>query len=219
MPRIRGCAACQDPLRVPGPHPYRLHRGPLDGGPLHRKIRPPGASRRRATDIHVTLLPYRYQSRRHNTARRTYHHRYIHPSVKEREEIDRQKREGRQGREKREREEEEEEKSSSILVTNRFEYVSFSVRQRCRGTSDNRARAAVKRLLVTGNNQRAEIKRGVNFGKHSESSNVRATFIHRDDVAAGIVIIGFEFIYRAEICVPTLYSPHFVRFVFYCFPR
>lgn len=60
----------------PRPYPYKLHRGPLDGGPLHRKIRPPGASRRRATDNHVTLLPYRYQSRRHNTARPTYHRRY-----------------------------------------------------------------------------------------------------------------------------------------------
>lgn len=86
----------------------------MDGGPLHRKIRPPGASRRRATDIHVTLLPYRYQSRRHNTAQRTYHHRYIH-------------REGtRRNRSEKEREGEEEvdreqEKSSSILVTNRFD--------------------------------------------------------------------------------------------------
>lgn len=53
----------------PRPSPYKLHRGPLDGAllpPLRRKIRPPGASRRRATDNHVTLLPYRYQSRRHN---------------------------------------------------------------------------------------------------------------------------------------------------------
>lgn len=60
----------------PRPSPYRLHRGPVDGGPVHRKIRPPGASRRRATDNHVTLLPYRYRSRRHNTARPTYHRRY-----------------------------------------------------------------------------------------------------------------------------------------------
>lgn len=55
----------------PRPSPYTLHRGPVDGGPVHRKIRPPGASRRRATDNHVTLLLYRYRSRRHNTAPRT----------------------------------------------------------------------------------------------------------------------------------------------------
>lgn len=54
----------------PRPSPYTLHRGPVDGGPVHRKIRPPGASRRRATDNHVTLLLYRYRSRRHNTAPR-----------------------------------------------------------------------------------------------------------------------------------------------------
>lgn len=84
----------------PRPSPYRLHRGPLDGGPVHRKIRPPGASRRRATDNHVTLLPYRYRSRRHNTARRTYHRRYA-PLARLR------KRETK--------------KSSSILVTNRFD--------------------------------------------------------------------------------------------------
>ncbi|CAK9832961.1 hypothetical protein ANTRET_LOCUS9713 [Anthophora retusa] len=33
----------------------------MDGDPVHRKIRPPGASRRRATDNHVTLLPYSYE--------------------------------------------------------------------------------------------------------------------------------------------------------------
>jgi hypothetical protein len=99
--------------RVPDsrPSPYRRHRGPLDGGPLHRKIRPPGASRRRATDIHVTLLPYRYQPRRHNTARRTYHHRYTRRGERERE----------RGEQEPVRRSGEEEKSSSILVTNRFD--------------------------------------------------------------------------------------------------
>jgi len=95
--------------RVPDsrPSPYRRHRGPLDGGPLHRKIRPPGASRRRATDIHVTLLPYRYQPRRH----------------KERE------REGRAGAG------EEERRGGEIILYFSYEpvrYVSSSVRQQCR---------------------------------------------------------------------------------------
>lgn len=127
IPRCR--APCNTGVcRVPDPRPsaYRLHRGPLDGGPLHRKIRPPGASRRRATDIHVTLLPYRYQSRRHNTARRTYHHRYTcrrettrnRAGGKRKSERERE-REGRlRGAEGKDT---EEEKSSSILVTNRFD--------------------------------------------------------------------------------------------------
>jgi len=96
---IRGCAACQTrgPLRI------SFTGGPWMGALLHRKIRPPGASRRRATDIHVTLLPYRYQSRRHNTARRTYT-TVIHVG-EEREEIGRQQWEGgREGHGKRERE-------------------------------------------------------------------------------------------------------------------
>ena len=62
---IRGCAACQ----TRGPIRISFTGGPWMGPyspPLRRKIRPPGASRRRATDNHVTLLPYRYQSRRHN---------------------------------------------------------------------------------------------------------------------------------------------------------
>lgn len=66
---IRGCAACQTrgPLRTSTASQGARRMG----APFHRKIRPPGASRRRATDNHVTLLPYRYQSRRHNTARPT----------------------------------------------------------------------------------------------------------------------------------------------------
>lgn len=67
---IRGCAACQTrgPLRTDFTGGLRM------GAPFVCKIRPPGARRRRATDIHVTLLPYRYQSRRHNTARQTTIH-------------------------------------------------------------------------------------------------------------------------------------------------
>lgn len=117
---IRGCAACQTrgPLRI------SFTGGPLDGGRLHRKIRPPGASRRRATDIHVTLLPYRYQSRRHNTARRTYHHRYTRRRGTRRNRsatVRRGKKAGEERERKRERRGENgEKKSSSILVTNRF---------------------------------------------------------------------------------------------------
>lgn len=66
------------------------------------------------------------------------------------------------GKEEKEEEEEGEEKSSSILVTNRFDtFLSLSVRQRCRG--DNRmyiytkAPRGKRRLLVTGNNQRERI--------------------------------------------------------------
>lgn len=86
----------------PRPSPYTLHRGPVDGGPVHRKIRPPGASRRRATDNHVTLLLYRYRSRRHNTAPRPT----VPPPLCA-------ARGGKRGRAKK--------KSSSILVTNRFD--------------------------------------------------------------------------------------------------
>lgn len=94
----------------PRPSPYTLHRGPVDGGPVHRKIRPPGASRRRATDNHVTLLLYRYRSRRHNTAPRTVPPRRYAPLGR---------REG--GGRGEEKGGERKKKSSSILVTNRFD--------------------------------------------------------------------------------------------------
>lgn len=95
-------------------------------GPLFVcKIRPPGARRRRATDIHVTLLPYRYRSRRHNTARRTYP-----PSVGEkREEIG-----GGERKRDREREGEGGKRRNHPLYFSYepVRYVSFSARQRCR---------------------------------------------------------------------------------------
>lgn len=94
----------------PRPSPYTLHRGPVDGGPVHRKIRPPGASRRRATDNHVTLLLYRYRSRRHNTAPRTVPPRRYAPLGR--------REKGGGGEEKGG---ERKKKSSSILVTNRFD--------------------------------------------------------------------------------------------------
>jgi hypothetical protein len=117
------CRAYTGVCRVPDPRPspYKLHRGPLDGGPLHRKIRPPGASRRRATDIHVTLLPYRYQSRRHNTARRTYHHRYTRTRRNRSATVRRGERDRGRGKEREKERTGEEKKSSSILVTNRFD--------------------------------------------------------------------------------------------------
>ena len=41
--------------RVPDPRLHALHRGPYG---LHHKVWPPGVIGRRATDNHVTLLPY-----------------------------------------------------------------------------------------------------------------------------------------------------------------
>lgn len=128
----RGCAAC----RTGGPLRTVFTGGPVSRGrgasPLspRRKIRPPGASRRRATDIHVTLLPYRYQSRRHNTARRartTTTTTVIHVGEERRRNRADVERENERKNEKRE--------GGEIILYFSYEpvrYVSSSVRQRCR---------------------------------------------------------------------------------------
>lgn len=135
----------------PRPSPHTRHRGPVDGGPLHRKIRPPGASRRRATDIHVTLLPYRYTSRVVTTPRsqrtttvipaRCADERNEKKSVGERErERDRANGGWRWRAERR---------SGEIILYFSYEpvrYVSSSVRQQCRVCAVDNAVCRAKRL-------------------------------------------------------------------------